>query len=434
MSRLGDWDWCLGYLLALGLGLALRAPDSVSGVEGPLVGAVLVAAHLAGQIGDDLLVDERVDVLAQLVEQEPVTDVALVGHQLDLLALGEAGAGAEQEVAELGTRHHGDPIDQRDAGQDAQDDEPEPEEHVDLLVDNIQRQHAQSVELLHVAGGTVFVEGTLGHLGKDPGHRIDALVRLHFGELEHIAAVGAELPIQEEVHEVDLTDDIHKVEGFAHEEAEGVEVVPVQVADEVVHEDLLAVILALLVHNGAVEVHDQHLEATALPGLPQVARHIEEDGLEEEDEAHPLVVLVVLHFVLALHVRAHTGLDHIPPGHAGQTLRHRERGVDPTVGVHHSQRNLVHDAVDRVTDILTRGDQQREGDQDDHRGLVVHPKHIVVDAHLVDLQQALDGPKDIKHLGGVSGLRLGLGLVTTTGMGILLQVLQATLLGSALLC
>lgn len=50
---------------------------------------------------------------------------------------------------------------------------------------------------------------------------------------------------------------------------------------------------------------------------------------------------------------------------------------------------------------MARGHQEGEGDQYDHRGLVVHAKDIVVDAHLVDLQQALDGPKDIKHFVGL---------------------------------
>jgi len=75
------------------------------------VGAVLIAAHFAGKVRYHLLVDEWIDVLAQLIEQEPVADVALVGHQLDLLAFGQTGTGSEQKVTELGSRHDGDPVD-----------------------------------------------------------------------------------------------------------------------------------------------------------------------------------------------------------------------------------------------------------------------------------------------------------------------------------
>ena len=51
-----------------------------------------------------------------------------------------------------------------DAGDDGDDDEPEPEEDVDLLVDNVQRQDAQRVKLLHGSGRTELVELALGHL------------------------------------------------------------------------------------------------------------------------------------------------------------------------------------------------------------------------------------------------------------------------------
>ena len=51
-----------------------------------------------------------------------------------------------------------------DAGDDGDDDEPEPEEHVDLLVDDVERQHAQRVELLHCSRRTELVELALRHL------------------------------------------------------------------------------------------------------------------------------------------------------------------------------------------------------------------------------------------------------------------------------
>lgn len=58
---------------------------------------------------------------------------------------------------------------------DGDGDEPEPEEDVDLFVDDVVGQHAQPILVLNRAGGTVFVEGTLGDLGKDLVHRVDPL-------------------------------------------------------------------------------------------------------------------------------------------------------------------------------------------------------------------------------------------------------------------
>ena len=54
-------------------------------------------------------------------------------------------------------------VEQIERGQDSQDDEPEPQEDVDLLVDDVEGQDAHGVVTLDRAGGTVFVEVAFGH-------------------------------------------------------------------------------------------------------------------------------------------------------------------------------------------------------------------------------------------------------------------------------
>ena len=49
------------------------------------------------------------------------------------------------------------------------------------------------------------------HLGENPWHGILSLVRLQLRHADHVGAVGGELPAQEHVHEVDLTQYVHKV-------------------------------------------------------------------------------------------------------------------------------------------------------------------------------------------------------------------------------
>ncbi len=49
-------------------------------------------------------------------------------------------------------------------GDDGEDDEPEPEKDVDLLVDDVHAQHTEGVETLDRTGASVLVEDTLGHL------------------------------------------------------------------------------------------------------------------------------------------------------------------------------------------------------------------------------------------------------------------------------
>ena len=50
-------------------------------------------------------------------------------------------------------------------GEEGEDDEPEPEEDVDLLVDDVEGEHAQAVVPGDGAARSVLVEGALGHLG-----------------------------------------------------------------------------------------------------------------------------------------------------------------------------------------------------------------------------------------------------------------------------
>ena len=62
-----------------------------------------------------------------------------------------------------------------DTSDDGQDDEPEPEEDVDLLVDDVEREDAQTVELLHRPGRTKLVECALGHL-----EHVNFYINAHF--------------------------------------------------------------------------------------------------------------------------------------------------------------------------------------------------------------------------------------------------------------
>ena len=50
--------------------------------------------------------------------------------------------------------------------------------------------------------------------------------------------------------------------------------------------------------------------------------------------------------------------------------------MDPAVGVHDTTWNAVNDAVDGVTDILSRRDEKRRDDEYDERRFIVKPEHI----------------------------------------------------------
>ena len=103
------------------------------------------------------------------------------------------------------------PDHEMDGGPDGEPDEPEPEEDVDLLVDDVHGQEAEAVLALDGAGGTVLVEGALGQLGEDAVHGVVPLLEGHLRLAEHLRAVLGELPAEEQVHQVDLRNHVRNL-------------------------------------------------------------------------------------------------------------------------------------------------------------------------------------------------------------------------------
>ena len=60
-----------------------------------------------------------------------------------------------------------------DHGEEGQNHEPEVEEDVDLLVDDVDGEDALRVVALDRAGGTVLAEGALGDAREHPRHGVD---------------------------------------------------------------------------------------------------------------------------------------------------------------------------------------------------------------------------------------------------------------------
>ncbi len=89
------------------------------------------------------------------------------------------------------------------------------------------------------------MEGALRHLGEHFGHWIGPIFILHFGIGHDLQAVAGELIAEEIVNEVDLTEDVDKVEDLAEKEADSVEAVgaPMEapVLDDVINLSLLLI-------------------------------------------------------------------------------------------------------------------------------------------------------------------------------------------------
>lgn len=101
--------------------------------------------------------------------------------------------------------------------QDGQYEEPEPDEYVRLLVDNVQRQKAKGVVLLYRAGGTVLVEDTLGDAREHVDHRVDSLLLRRVRDLQHSQTVAEEFTVEESIHQVQLTEYVDEAQDLASE-------------------------------------------------------------------------------------------------------------------------------------------------------------------------------------------------------------------------
>ena len=149
---------------------------------------------------------------------------------------------------------------------------------------------------------------------------------------------------------------------------------------------------------------------------------VEKCRLEEKHEADPLVVLVVALVIFIPRRRCDPCMGIVYPLLADDSVRDRVGGMDPTIGVlkvaysfkclnhliiqfnqsiaHHDIVGYLFDnAVNWISNILPRGNEKRGHNQDEYGALVVQAEDVVVDADALELDQALDGPKDIKHVG-----------------------------------
>jgi len=72
------------------------------------------------------------------------------------------------------------------------------------------------------------VEDALGHPRENVHHGVDAVLLVLAGERHHTEAVAEELPVEELVHHVHLSDDVDEAEELAQEVPDGVHIVKLQ--------------------------------------------------------------------------------------------------------------------------------------------------------------------------------------------------------------
>jgi len=82
------------------------------------------------------------------------------------------------------------PVDHVEGGDDGHENEPEPHEDVDLLVEDVQGEDAHCVVLLNFTGRAKLVERALGHAREDVDHRIDPVLLIPLCKADDLYAEG----------------------------------------------------------------------------------------------------------------------------------------------------------------------------------------------------------------------------------------------------
>lgn len=290
------------------------------------------------------------------------------------------------DLPEAGYGDHGDDVDDVDAGDDGEDDEPEPESDIDLLVDDVESQDTHGVVFLDCAGGSIFVEGTLGYSGENRHHRICSFRVLLIDEVENICAIGHEDTAEEEIEEVHLSNNIDEVKNITDEVLDSIHVVHSSGLPQVFHKFVAVVPECIIGHVDGLGSQSigYFVQFLVLKSFPQVVRDVEHDSLQEKDKGNPLVVSMEhsVSFLVSF-------VSFWPHSWVGKVLslfsfrsRNAEGGHDPAVSIEDIARDGVIDAGDGGTDEIVGSDEEASDEEDGGGGAVVELEERGVDVGL----------------------------------------------------
>jgi len=201
------------------------------------------------------LEDDGVNVLAQHVEQEPISHFGLLDDNVDAFFLDEAKADVEQIGPHSGRENDEDAVNDDQEGKRQKEQQPEPQEDVNLLVDNVQRQDAHGVVLFNLAGSSEFVKRTFGHPGKDVHHWIDTILLITLGKGDHLDAKSKKGAVKEPIHQEHLAEDIEQCKELAEKVSVSPKVMIFQIGVEIVEEELLFLPFLSFRDDAQVQIH-----------------------------------------------------------------------------------------------------------------------------------------------------------------------------------
>ncbi len=142
----------------------------------------------------------------------------------------------------------------------------------------------------------------------------------------------------------------------------------------------------------SLQILNEKLNFSVFRNLPKLFWNVETGSLKEENEADPLVVLVMLNFFSWISLRSNAR-----KWEAGNDVWKSERRLDPAEGIEEVGGNPVDDTVDGIAEELFGGHQEAGGGEDEGGELVVEPEDAAVGLDGVCLKQAGQRAEQVQH-------------------------------------
>ncbi|GIY07712.1 hypothetical protein CEXT_636661 [Caerostris extrusa] len=163
----------------------------------------------------------------------------------------------------------------------------------------------------------------------------------------------------------------------------------VKVSHKVLDEQFLVGRLGFFIEAWVVQLKNQIFHASAFDSFPVVPREIEEERLEKQHEAHPLVIGVEDSFI-AFYELIHARINYFHTNFFLPSMHNTEGRVHPAKIVQYrSCYGFIRYAVDGVAKVLSGGDQDTETKQSDGGGFVMEAEDVVVDDSAAGFEEAL---------------------------------------------
>lgn len=150
---------------------------------------------------NDFFKNNGIHILSKHVEKEPIAHLCLFNDDIDAFFLDESEANEEQVSSHSWRKDNDSTIQNDHQGQTAKNEKPEPKEHVDFLIDDIDWQNTESVMTFDVARSTEFMECTFGHAGKNVDNWIHPIFFITHGKADDFDTKCEKSAIKKTIHQ-----------------------------------------------------------------------------------------------------------------------------------------------------------------------------------------------------------------------------------------